>query len=658
MSRIGVFVCWCGSSIAEQVDIREVSRYGAMLPGVVKVIDHQYLCSESGQKLIVKTIREQRLDGVVVAACSPGMHQVTFRRAVTGGGLNPYLLEIANVQEHCSRVYKDRSEATARAKNLVRMMVERVKWNRPLDQVKLPVTRRALVIGAGIAGIQASLDIAACGYEVVLVEKKPSIGGHVAQLAEIFPPLGSSPCIMTPYAAEVVQNPNITLYPYAELESLEGYAGNFTARIRKKARFVDASKCTGCGICQQKCPVSVKSEFNEGLSFRPAVYLPFPYAVPNTAIIDRENCLRFQEGTCSLCQEVCPTGAIDYRQKDEIISEEAGAIVVATGYDLMAREVYAEYGGGQYPDVITSLQFERLMSASGPTRGLLRRPSDGRIPGSVVFIQCVGSMDASHGIPYCSRICCTYTAKQAMLFRHQCPDGRAYVFHVDIRAAGNNYHEYVRKAIEEYKTVYIRGRVSRVFLRDGCLVVSGVDAMIGEQVEIEADLVVLAAAVTASSGVENLARKLGIAYDLHHFLSEAHPGLRPIETNSMGIYLAGACQAPKDIPETVAQAGAAAAKVLGLFGSKDLFQDPSVARVNENTCTGCLLCQKVCTYNAIEIKGLKNRRGDVVKIVSSVNTNKCRGCGTCAAECRSHSIEFEGFNDQQIYAQINALGLR
>jgi heterodisulfide reductase subunit A len=657
MSRIGVFICWCGSSIAERVNVREVARYGATLPGVVKAIDYQYLCSGPGQKLMVEVIREHRLDRVVVAACSPRMHEATFRRVAVEGGLNPCLLEMVNVQEHCSWVHRNRTEATVRAKNSVRMTVERVKWNRPVDQIKIPVTKRALVIGAGIAGIQASLDIAAGGYEVVLLEKEPSIGGRMAQLAEIFPTLECSPCIMTAHMSEVIHNPNIKLYSYSELESLEGYVGNFTAKIRKKARSVDKHKCTGCGRCHQKCPALVKSEFNEGLTSRPAIYIPFPQAVPDKPVIDREVCLQFQKGDCGICQEVCLAGAIDYQQKDEIVSEEVGAIVVATGYDLMAKEMYPEYGG-EYPDVITSLQFERLVSASGPTHGELRRPSDNKVPKSVVFIQCVGSMDASHGISYCSKICCIYTAKQVMLFRHQCPEGQAYVFYVDIRAAGKSYNEFVRRAIEEYKAIYIRGRVSSVLLRDGSLVVCGADTLIGEQVEIKADLVVLATAIIATPGVEKLARKLGITYDLHSFLSEAHSRLRPVETNSAGIFLAGACQAPKDIAESVAQAGAAASKVLGLFGSRDFCQEPGVAKVNENTCNGCFLCQEVCSFNAIEIKGLTDRRGKLVRMVSSVNTNKCRGCGTCAAACRSNSIELEGFNDQQIYAQINALCLR
>ena len=664
MSRIGVFVCWCGSSIAERVNVREVAQYGATLPGVVKSIDYQYLCSGQGQKLIIGVIKEQRLDRVVVAACSPMMHEATFRRAAVESGMNPYFLEVVNVQEHCSWVHKNRTEATAKAKNLVRITVERVKWNHPLDQIKIPAIKRALVIGAGIAGIQASLDIAAGGYEVVLVEKKPSIGGHMAQLAEIFPTLECSPCIMTSHMSEVIHNPKIKLYSYSELEALEGYAGNFTAKIRKKARSVDMDKCTVCGMCQQKCPASVKNEFNEGIGSRPAIHVPFPQAVPDKPVIDRETCLQFKKttgetpmlpGECGICQEICPAGAIDYQQEDEIISEEVGAIVVATGYDLMAKEMYPEYGG-EYPDVITSLQFERMVSASGPTHGELRRPSDNKIPKSVVFIQCVGSMDASHGISYCSKICCIYTAKQVMLFRHQCPEGQAYVFYVDIRAAGKNYNEFVRRAIEEYEAIYIRGRVSGVFFRDGSLVVRGADTLIGEQVEIKADLVVLATAVTATPGVETLASKLGIAYDLHSFLSEAHSRLRPIETNSAGIFLAGACQAPKDIAESVAHAGAAASKVLGLFGSRDLCQKPSVAKVNENICDGCLLCQEVCSYKAIEIKGLKNRRGELMRVVSSINTNKCRGCGICVATCRSNSIELERFNDQQIYAQINALG--
>ncbi len=656
MARIGVFVCWCGSNIAENVDVVEVARYAATLPGVVHSVDYKYMCSDPGQKLITDAIRTQHLDGVVVAACSPRMHEVTYRRTVATVGFNPYLFEMANLREHCSWVHENKAEATIKAKNLVRMMVEKVKQNQPLYQIQIPVTKRALVIGGGIAGIQAALDVAAGGYEVILLEKDPSIGGHMAQLDETFPTLDCSQCIMTPRMVEIVQNPNITLYSYSELDALEGYIGNFTAKIRKKARSVDITKCTGCGVCQQKCPAKVPSEFDEGLSTRGAIYVPFPQAVPNKPVIDREHCIKFTKGKCGLCEKICPAGAIDYNQQDEIVEEKVGAVIVATGYDLLPKDTYAEYGYGQYPDVITSLQFERLVSASGPTNGELKRPSDGKIPQKIVFIQCVGSRDASQGRSYCSKICCMYTAKHTMLYRHKVPKGEAYVFYMDIRAGGKNYDEFVRRAIEEDKAVYIRGRVSKIYLQNGRMVVRGADTLIGGQVEIKADMVVLATAITAPKGIDKFAQKLGVGYDLHHFLSEAHPKLRPVETNSAGIYLAGACQAPKDIPEAVAQAGAAAGKVLGLFGGKNLCREPIVAKVNESTCIGCFICQKACAYGAIEMKGLKDRKGNVIKVVASVNTGKCQGCGACTATCRSNSIELEGYNDQQIYAQINAIG--
>ncbi len=653
MARIGVFVCWCGSNIAETVDVNAVVEYAGLLPEVIFSVDYKYMCSEPGQRLILDAIRQKNLTGVVVAACSPRMHEVTYRNTVSQIGFNPYMLEMANLREHCSWVHPDKEKATEKAKDLIRFMVEKVKRNQPLYNIRIPITKRALVIGGGIAGMQSALDIARGGYEVVLVEKSPSIGGHMAQLDETFPTLDCSQCILTPRMVEIAQNPKIRLYAYSEIESVDGYIGNFKAVIRRKAGSIDIQKCTGCGICQQKCPTKVKSEFDAGMGIRKAIYVPFPQAVPNKPVIDRKSCLKFTKGKCRVCQKICPAGAIDYEQKDEYVTEHVGAIICATGYDLIDTHIYPEYG--QDPDIISGLQFERLVSASGPTMGELKRPSDGRLPKSIVFIQCVGSRDPLHGRGYCSKICCMYTAKHTMLYRHKVHDGKAYVFYMDIRAGGKNYDEFVRRAIEEDHAIYIRGRISRIFRKGDKLIVYGADTLLGAQVEIEADMVVLATAMTAPRGIEKLAQMLGVSYDLHNFMCEAHPKLRPVETNSAGIYLAGACQAPKDIPESVAQAGAAASKVLGLFGQKELLREPIVAQVNHKTCAGCFACQNVCAYKAIEPFEIRDKKGNVIKIVADVNVAKCQGCGACAATCRSNSIQVSGFTDSQIFSQINHL---
>ena len=665
--KIGVFICYCGENIGRTVDCAAVAQAAGRLPGVVCSVDYKYMCSDPGQNLIKNAIKEHNLDAVVVGSCSPHMHEKTFRKACSDSGLNPFLFDMANLREHCSWVHEDIVEGTKKAIDLIRISVERVKRNAPLTAIKVPVTKRALVIGGGISGIQASLDIANAGFEVILVEKEPSIGGHMSQLSETFPTLDCSQCILTPRMVEVYQHPKIKLMTYSEVEKVEGFIGNFKATIRKKARSIDESKCTGCGLCTQKCPIKKKAfnEFEEGLTYRSAVYVPFPQAVPNIPVIDRTVCTYYQSGKCQMCVKVCGREAIKFDQEDTLITEDIGAIVVATGYKLYtidekpedsAIKGYGEYGYGKYKDVVDGLQFERIASASGPTSGEMQRPSDGKTPKKIVFIQCVGSRDESKGFSYCSKICCMYTAKHAMLYKHKVHDGEAYVFYMDIRAGGKGYDEFVRRAIEEDHVNYIRGRVSRIYEENGKYIVKGEDTLAGMPVTIDADMVVLATAMIAQPNSVKLAQTVGMSYDKYGFFNEAHPKLRPVEVSTAGVFLAGACQAPKDIPESVAMASAAAAKSLVLFGSDFLEREPTVAKVNESICAGCFYCQKVCAYNAIERKEIKDRQGNVIKTVAYVNAGLCQGCGTCNAVCPSKSVELIGFNDEQIYAQINALG--
>ncbi|MDP4176037.1 MAG: CoB--CoM heterodisulfide reductase iron-sulfur subunit A family protein, partial [Bacteroidota bacterium] len=547
MARIGVFVCHCGENIGRTVDCAQVAKKAAYLRDVVYAIDYKYMCSDPGQTMIKDAIKQYNLSGVVIGSCSPLMHEKTFRRAVEEAGLSPYLCEIANIREHCSWVHEDKAIGTEKALDLIRIMVEKVKRDIPLAPIKIPVTKKAMVIGGGIAGIQAALDIADGGKEVILVEKSPSIGGHMAQLSETFPTLDCSQCILTPKMVSANSHKNIKLYTYSEVESVSGYIGNFNVTIRKKARYIDEKVCTGCGICQEKCPIKkIPSEFNEGLGMRKAIYVPFPQAVPNKPVIDTEHCTKFKTGKCGLCEKLCGPKAIRFDQTDSFVNEEVGAIVVATGYDLYTIDKkttddtlkgYGEYGYGKYPDVISGLQFERLVSASGPTFGELKRPSDGKTPETVVFVQCVGSRDEAKGVSYCSKICCMYTAKHTMLYKHKVHNGKAFVFYMDIRAGGKNYDEFVRRAVEEDGAIYLRGRVSKISQEGDKLIVKGADTLSGNQVEIEADLVVLATAIAAQPDIVPLAQKLGVGYDQYHFLSEAHPKLRPVETNSAGIFL-------------------------------------------------------------------------------------------------------------------------
>ena len=479
MARIGVFICHCGENISATVDVEKVAAAVGKLSGVAYSIDYKYMCSDPGQSMIINAIKEHNLTGIVVASCSPRMHEGTFRKAAEKAGINPYLCEMANIREQCSWVHPRSEETTQKAIDIVRTIVEKVKKDTALNAIKVPITKTALVIGGGIAGIQSALDIANAGHKVIMVEKSPSIGGHMSQLSETFPTLDCSQCILTPRMVEVAQHPNITLYTYAEVESVSGFVGNFEVKIRLKAKSVDFSKCTGCGTCWQKCPTKkIPNEFNAGLNTRTAIYTPFPQAVPNKPVIDRAHCAWFLKGKCGLCQKNCPAGAIDYDTQDEFIDVKVGAIVAATGYDIKHSDFFPEYGYGKHPDIIDGLQFERLASASGPTGGEIRRPSDGKVPKTIVFVACAGSRDKAKGIEYCSKICCMYTAKHAMLYKHKHHEGKAYVFYMDIRAAGKNYDEFVRRAIEEDDVNYVRGRVSRIYEKNDKLIVLGVDTLL------------------------------------------------------------------------------------------------------------------------------------------------------------------------------------
>ncbi|MEN6301190.1 MAG: CoB--CoM heterodisulfide reductase iron-sulfur subunit A family protein [Armatimonadia bacterium] len=656
MPRTGVFICHCGSNIAKTVDVAAVAEAVRSMPGVVHSEDYQYMCSSPGQERVREAIRKHKLDSVVVASCSPRLHEPTFRRCVAEEGLNPYLMEMANIREHCSWVHKDKEIGTPKAIDLVKAAIVKVQRNMPLYSTELPITRRALVIGGGIAGIQAALDIADAGHEVILVEKTPSIGGRMSQFDKTFPTLDCSACILTPKMVEIAQHPNIKLMTWSEVEKVEGFVGNFEVTIRQKARYVDLDACIGCGMCMEKCPArKIPSEFQAELGNRTAIYTPFPQAVPNVPVIDKENCIMLTKGKCGACAKVCPKQCINYEDEDKLVVEKVGAIVVATGFDVEPGKLYGEYLYGKHPDIITSLQFERLINVAGPTGGHLERPSDGKEPKTIVFIQCAGSRDEARGVPYCSKVCCMYTAKHALLLKEKYPDTQVYIFYIDVRATGKGYEEFIERAQQEFRAEYVRGRVSRIYPENDHLVVAGVDSLLGKQVEVDADLVVLATPVLARQEARDVARMLNIATDAHGFFTEAHPKLRPAETLTAGIYLAGACLFPRDIPDSVASGGAAAAKVTGMFARETLESSPIVSAVDEKSCVGCLNCLRVCPFKAIEEKVLENPKTGEKRVVATVNEGVCEGCGTCAAACPSGSISLKGFTDDQILAELDIL---
>ncbi len=660
MQRIGVFVCWCGSNIAATVDVQKVSDTLAKEPGVVYSANYQYMCSQAGQQMIQDAIRDYKLTGIVVCSCSPRMHETTFRKTAAAAGINSYMVEIANIREQCSWIHKDMEEATEKAIILGRAAIAKVHLNAPLTAGESPVVKRALVIGGGIAGIQTALDIADAGYEVDIVEKKPTIGGKMAQIDKTFPTLDCAACILTPKMVDVAQNEKIHIYSYSEVESVKGFVGNFNVAIKKKARYVKEDICTGCGLCTEKCPQKkVPNEFNMGLDNRRAIYIPFAQAIPKVATIDADYCTMLKTGKCGICSKVCTAGAIDYTQKDEIIEQQYGAIVVATGFNTVKLDNFDEFAYAQSPDVVTSLEFERLMNAAGPTGGTLLRPSDGTHPHTLVFVQCVGSRDTSGcGKPYCSKICCMYTAKHAMLCREKYPDTEVYVFYIDVRTPGKNFDEFYRRAVEEYGVHYIKGMVGKVAPENGKLMVQASDLLANEQLHIEADMVILATAVEPDETARSLATMLTASMDTNDFFTEAHPKLRPVESPTAGIFLSGVCQGPKDIPETVSQASAAAAKVIGLLAKDKLTCNPCVAQSDEMMCNGCSQCEKVCPYGAISYVEKEFRMPDrttAIRRVASVNPAVCQGCGACTVTCPSGAMDLKGFSTRQIMAEVDAI---
>ncbi len=662
MQRVGVFVCWCGSNIAGTVDVQAVSDALKNEPGVVFSTNYQYMCSQAGQDMIKDAVKEHNLTGIVVCSCSPRMHEATFRKTAAAAGLNPYMVEIANIREQCSWVHKDMATGTEKAIILGKAAIAKVNLNAPLTPGESPVTKRALVIGGGIAGIQTALDIADAGFPVDIVETKPTIGGKMAQLDKTFPTLDCAACILTPKMVDVAQNENIRIFSYSEVSEIKGFVGNFDVTIKKNARYVKEDICTGCGACVEKCPMKkVPNEFNLGMDNRSAIYIPFAQAVPKVATIDPNACNMLKNGKCGLCARVCTAGAIDYTQKDEYIQEKYGAIVVATGFNPISMDKFDEFAYNLSKDVSTALEFERLTNAAGPTAGHLERPSDGKSPKTIVFVQCVGSRCntcAEKGKEYCSKICCMYTAKHAMLVRDKYPETEVYVFYIDVRTPGKNFDEFYRRAVEEYGVNYVKGMVGKVTPEGDKLKVQASDLISNKQLHIDADLVVLAAAIEPDKSARPLATMLTASMDTNDFFTEAHPKLRPVESPTAGVFLSGTCQGPKDIPETVSQAGAAASKVIGLLAKDKLTGNPCVAHSNELMCNGCSSCERVCPYGAITYEDKEFRMPDrttKTRRVAVVNPAVCQGCGACTVACPSGAMDLNGFASNQIMAEVDAI---
>jgi len=652
--KVGVYICHCGTNISDTIDVEEVSTWAGEQSNVEVARDYKFMCSSLGQDLIEEDIKEKGLTRVVVAACSPHMHEKTFRGACARAGLNPFLFEMANVREHGSWTTDDKFAATQKAKALVNGAVERVVHHEPLEHIPVEINSNTLIVGGGIAGISAALELANAGNHVYLVEREPSIGGHMAQLDKTFPTLDCSACILTPRMVEVGQHENITLLTYSEVEKVDGYLGNFVVNVRKKARFINEEHCTGCGICIEKCPFKVTDEvFEAGLGKRKVIYRPFPQAVPKYPVIDKENCVYFLRGKCKACQIFCPTdpNSIDFEQEDELLQIDVGNIIVATGYDLFDVKRIPQYGYGRLANVFTSLEFERMVNASGPTDGQVVLRDMVTSPESVAIIHCVGSRDENYH-EYCSKVCCMYSLKFAHLIHERLPDADVYNCYIDMRTPGKGYEEFYRRLLKE-GTHFIRGKVAdvtdaaRTDEEEGKVIVQVEDTLIGKQRRIPVDMVVLSPAMEARHDSKELTQLFKMGCDFDGFFTERHPKLDPVATMTEGIFIAGACQGPKDVPDSVVQGAAAAARVAGLITLETVMVEPVRASIVKEACSGCRICNTMCPYNAIIF------HEDLA--VSEVVTALCQGCGTCVAACPSAAINGAHFTNDQLLSQIEGI---
>jgi len=645
--RIGVFICHCGLNIAGVLDIKELVEFAKALPDVVYVKENRYTCADPGQDEIRKGIKEHNLNRVIVAACSPRMHEPTFRRTVSEAGLNPFLFEMANIREFSSWCHPSTpKEATEKAKDLIKMAVAKARLFRPLETMEVPVTNKALVVGGGIAGMNAALDLADMGFKTYLLEKGESIGGHMAQLDKTFPTLDCSICIEGPKMVDVGRHPNIEIISFADLLSVSGFIGNFKVKIRKNPRYVVADNCTGCGECREVCPIEYPNEWDMSLGVRTAISVPFDQAVPLIYTINKDYCIE-----CFKCVDACGARrAINFEQEPEEIELEVGTIIVSTGYDIYLPYDDPLYGYGKYANVITSLEFERLILAAGPTVGKVVRASDGKKPHTIAFIQCVGSRDINK-YPYCSNFCCMYTLKHVIQLKEKYKeDVEVYVFYMDMRSNFKGFEEFYQRA-RELGANFVRGRVSRVFEvpETKNLIIHVEDTALGQPIEVEAEMVVLATAAIPKKGTDEMARILNVTRGADGFFMESHPKLKPIDAPTAGIFFAGACQAPKDIPYCVSQGSGAASRAATVLSKPTWKIEPIIAVVDPDKCrnvkTKCGICAQKCPYGAIKAENGKP---------AQVTIAMCHGCGTCVAECPADAISQMHFADAQIFAQIRA----
>lgn len=643
--KIGVFICHCGFNIAEIIDIEALMNRIRKDEELI-LIEDDYVCSEQGLNKLKEKIVEENIDRVVIASCSPKVHEHLFRETLKEAGINQFLLEIANIREQCSWVHRNEpNRATVKASDLINAAIEKVKKSKPYELMKVPVKKSALVIGGGIAGIKSALSLSDMGIDTYIVEREPSIGGHMAMLDKTFPSLDCSICILAPLMLEVDQRKNITLLTYSEVVKVSGHIGDYKVEIERKPRFVDESKCIGCiETCSEVCPIEIGDKFNNYYNNRKAIYLQFPQAIPMVAVIDPNSCIG-----CRACETFCDREAINFDQKSEIVKLNVGAVIIASGYDVFNAAIYQEYGYGRYKNVITAMDMERFLSPSGPTDGFVLRPSDGEPAEKIAFLQCVGSRDEKVGRPGCSRVCCMYAIKQAVEIKERNPNAEVHIFYIDIRAFGKGYEEFYVNAQTNYNINFIRGRISEVYeeRESKNLILRSEDTLLNRLMEIEVDLLVLSVGLIPDKDLKHLARIFRIDRSEDGFLLESHPKLRASESTLKGIYLAGCVQGPKDIQDSISHAESAAMKVASLLKLDEVELDTIVPEIDQDTCLKCRLCERVCEYKALEYNKEKG--------VMELDNLSCSGCGVCVASCPTGAIYIPNCTNNQIISEIDAI---
>ena len=671
-AKIGVFVCRCGANIGRVIDCENLREYASKMKDVETSVTHDYLCSDDGLRSMRDEISKTGVSAIVVAACTPRLHEKTFRDNIEAAGINRHMLHIANIREQCSWVHSNEPyRATQKAKDLLRMGVMKAKTFTPVEAATVQLNRDVLVIGGGVAGIEAAYDLAELGYKVHLVERKPVLGGNMATsftcllwCHEVpgtpqkisfrkgtFPTCDCSGCTITPRLVELINHPNVNVLTMSQVKEVGGYVGNFKVKVVKAPRYVDEGKCVGCGNCSTACPVSVKNEYDYGLADRKAIFLPYQQGIPRKYLVDMDSCLRSKGVECSLCLDACPFEAPNYSDREREIDLEVGAIIVATGFETYKPHVIGYLGYKEFPNVVTIMELERMLDKAGPTSGIVVRPSDRKVPKRIAFIQCVGSRNRRISEGYCSKVCCMYTMKNAQAIKETHPEVDITVYYIDLRAVGKGVEEFYHRTREDYGVEYTRGRPAKV-LEDKAtqnLIIRAEETLLNKITERNFDLVVLSVSLVPPEGMKELADMLKLRQSPDGFIQEAHTRMKPVETSIEGVFVCGCAQGPKDVPESIAQARAAALEVAILIGKKVLKPESLNAFVDQEKCIGCGLCQETCPYGAAVLETVG--QGNKSRIIEAL----CKGCGTCVVACPSRAIMSRQFTDRQLMSEIRAV---